>query len=158
MNRNLIKKTLLFVIFSSLCSHDALAGAGKSFGLFAGGAVAGGLIGSAIAKRDRRQPTTVVQERVVERPVYVQQPAAQPVIVQQPAPAQTTQASANAQEAADLQNRLHEQDERIKRLEQELKKERREAEKRKDKIKETPPKTRLELEDTLFDGFEPEDQ
>jgi hypothetical protein len=154
MLRKRTKKTLILIIFSSIFSSEVDARGGSNFGWFAGGAVAGGLLGSAIAKSNSRRYDQPV---IVERPVYVQQPV-QPVIVQQPAP-QTMQPSANTQETTDLKNLLNEQDERIQRLERELREERRAAKKRTELSKQQSlPKKQHQLKEDIFDGFEPENQ
>lgn len=70
--RNLCSLTLISALFP--VDNSLQAGAGKSFGYFALGGVTGGLVGSAIAKRNRKQPQVVEREVVRTQPVYVQAP------------------------------------------------------------------------------------
>lgn len=143
-----IKKLILcFVFLYSLNPVKIQAGAGKSFGLFAGGAIAGSLITSAVKdrKRNRNEPTYIQTERVIEKPVYVQQP---------PTPVQT-RSTYTSPDTEHLKSRVYEQDERIRRLEQELRKERKEATKREKQLKTEKP-TKQRLEKDIFDEWDTE--
>ncbi|MEX0940026.1 MAG: hypothetical protein WDZ41_01570 [Candidatus Babeliales bacterium] len=66
----------LFLITFLFTESSLFAGAGKGFGLFAGGAVTGALITSAVKngreRRYYREPERVVIERQ-QQPVYIQQ-------------------------------------------------------------------------------------
>jgi len=145
MVKNRIKKIifLTLTIFSTIPTVQA--GAGKSFGFFAGGALAGGLIGSALAKRNKNSnQQTVIQERVIERqPVYVQQPPQQQTIV------------TNWQKAQ-LKTQVTQQQQEIMDLRRQLKAEHKAAEKRTQKIKKIRPTTKKGLSEDIFDGFDPQ--
>ncbi len=136
-NRKFSIVVLLFSISSVLQKNDLYAGAGKSFGLFAGGAVAGSLLTSAIKDNRRRR----YEEPVVERPVYVQQPVQQ--TVQAPAQIQT-------HETQQLQNQVSEQDQRIRDLERELKQQR----KRNDVSRTAAKRRKKNLNKEVFDDFD----